>query len=299
MNKIWATLFFLIFPIVLFANKIDSLKTVADVENFVRLQDTNFKKIQIPSLKMIYRDSLSLNLAETIGVKTWQKIDFDNNGITDLLFFGQFNGKGDCILFAAIDEGAKIKFHSLDNMSYSLLFPTVRCDNNQIFLDLLMGFNSSRDTVPIKDTAILVYKFGSFMNFNNKPITYKIEKIELEAFGCEGVCPIFKFSIKSNCKSYYKAIKFNALRGNYGCKIDALQYSEIIDLLNYADFPNLKNEYGPRYSDGPDCILKITYNNGQKKVIRNNYWHGSYSLNSVILKLFNMRKNQNWSHRLF
>jgi hypothetical protein len=299
MNKIWATLFFLIFPIVLFANKIDSLKTVADVEKFIRSQDTNFKKIQIPSLKMIYRDSLKLNLAETIGVKTWQKIDFDNNGITDLLFFGQFNEKGECILFAAIDEGDKIKFHSFDNKYYSLLYPTIRGDNYQLFLTLFKGYKSSKDTILIKDTTILIYKFGAFVDFNNKPKTYKIEKIELKAFGCEGICPIFNLRIKANQKATFKAIKYNAIHGNYKCKVDSIHYSIIIDLLNYADFSNLKNEYGSRYTDGPDCILKITYNNGQIKTIRNNDWNGPYSLCSVIWKLFELRKNQSWNHRLF
>jgi hypothetical protein len=58
------------------------------------------------------------------------------------------------------------------------------------------------------------------------------------------------------------------LKGNFQTVIDIESYQEITGLLNYLDFPTLKDDYWVSATDNPSCNLTITYNQGKTKTIR-------------------------------
>ena len=84
------------------------------------------------------------------------------------------------------------------------------------------------------------------------------------------------------------------IKGVFRTVVTDNSYSNIIDLLNYIDFPNLKNNYAVSWTDDQRCTLTITYNNGQKKEIRDYGLIGTYGLDRVYQLFFDLRFNQKW-----
>ena len=155
-----------------------------------------------------------------------------------------------------------------------------------------------KQTLQQKD---LIFKFGDFIEFNKSPKTYKIEKIEYTTGMCFGTCPAFSIEINKDRKGTFKAEYYNTktknskeVNGTFKTDINEKSYSEIIGLLNYIDFPNLKDDYSVSWTDDQTCNLTITYNNGQKKKIKDYGLIGTYGLDRLYQLFFELRFNQNW-----
>jgi hypothetical protein len=88
--------------------------------------------------------------------------------------------------------------------------------------------------------------------------------------------------------------KSKAVSGKFSTQINEKEFTEIIDLLNYIAFPNLKNEYAVSWTDDQSCTLKITYDNGATKKIDDYGMIGTYGLNRVYEMLYELRFNQKW-----
>ncbi len=82
----------LLFSTPVFANEIDDLKTDEDVESFMQKQNKKFKDFHVASIKTLYYDPLQQKIADSLGIKPWQKVDFDNNELSDLLVYGMLGG---------------------------------------------------------------------------------------------------------------------------------------------------------------------------------------------------------------
>jgi hypothetical protein len=84
-----------------FANKIDELKTNEDVANFlsglVIKSKKDTRKILILPTDTIIKHFGCDTLAKTWNIKSWEKLDINNDGLTDLLFILDGNS------FAAVD----------------------------------------------------------------------------------------------------------------------------------------------------------------------------------------------------
>ena len=117
-----------------------------------------------------------------------------------------------------------------------------------------------------------------------------------------GECPIFNISINKNREAVLKAESFNVkqlddtveVKGTFRTRLDEITYSEIINLLNYINFPDLKQSYFVEWSDAQACRLNITYGNGMKKSINDYGKIGTYGLRRLYQLLFNTRFNQQW-----
>jgi hypothetical protein len=140
----------------------------------------------------------------------------------------------------------------------------------------------------------LIYKFGGFIEYNHAPAKHQIQKIEYLTDGCEGRCPIFYLEIDKNGEAIYNAIKFNDLEGEYVAKIDSIRFKELIDILNYIDFPKLDTSYSVSWTCDASIDLEITYNNGLKKTIHDYALVGTYGLSQTYRILSNLRENQKW-----
>lgn len=281
------------FPTLVLANKIDNLETDEDIESFIHKQDKEFKDFYIVSIKTLYYDTLQQKIADSLGVKSWQKVDFDNNGLSDLLIYGMKGGKS--YLLAVIDEGKEFTFHSLNRGFDDIYFPVVKTIDKQVFL-----FHNKRcdfcfnDEKKVISTDTLIYKFGNFIENNFNPLSYKIEKIEYSTTMCFGTCPVFELEINSDRTAKYNAIQYNDKTGKFKTRIDTANFNSIFSLLNYIDFPNLKDKYSVNWTDDQSCTLTITYDNGKRKKITDYGLIGSYGLGIIYNKLFALRKNQKW-----
>src|SRR4051812_19722316 len=74
-------------------SEIDNLKTKLEIEKFIQKSDTNYKRYELKKIQDFTRnngnDSVNKILANKLNVKTYYtKVDFDNNGYSDLLAIG-------------------------------------------------------------------------------------------------------------------------------------------------------------------------------------------------------------------
>lgn len=285
-------LFFFATPVL--ANKIDELKTDEDVERFIHKQNRKLKDFYITSIEILYYDTLQQKIADSLGVKPWQKADFDNNGLSDLLVYGSWDGNK--CLIAIIDDGNKFVFRFLSRGFFDdVYFPAVTTINKQPFLILNKSCDFCSDIgKQIISTDTLIYKFGDFIEPNFNTPSYKIEKIEFSTTMCFGTCPVFELEIKSDRTAKYHAIQYNNETGKFKTIIDPANFELIISLLNYIDFPNLKDDYNVNWTDDQTCILTITYDNGKKKIISDYGKLGTHGLSMIYSKLFKLRENQKW-----
>lgn len=166
---------------------------------------------------------------------------------------------------------------------------------------------------------------GSLVEYNANPEAHGIEKLVVEMEPCFGTCPIFTLTIEGNGGAIFQAEAYNfsdespkATRkikpgehpesdynlyrsiyneGTYKGRIRKADKDAVFSLLNYLDFPRLKNEYAIMATDMPGATLTITYDGGKVKRISDYGKSGTYGLESLYDKLEALRFNQEWSPR--
>ena len=293
MKTIFTILFFLI-QTSLLANKIDDLKSDIDVQKFLKKKVRNLKDFYVVSIEDLYTSKNGKKIADSLKVNTWEKVDFDNNGETDLLVNGIWNGRNN--LIAIISNGNKFYFHSFNKgFNTKQFFPKIETFNNITTLSLfeICEFCQEKELTNKK----LIFKYGSFIEPNYNPKKYNIEKIEYATTMCFGTCPVFKLTINSNKSLTYVAKQYNNLQGEFYSIIKTEDYNSIIDLLNYIDFPSLKNNYEVNWTDDQGCELIITYNNGKMKKISDYGKIGTFGLIRIYNKMFRLREIQDWNEK--
>ena len=274
-------------------SKIDRLSSKQEVEKYIFSLSNRFGEFTL--------------IADSLNIQPFSKIDFDKNGLTDLLAIGTF--PVDVINGDDLIKGHE--FHILVVMDYGK-------DSFQM-ISLTRGFihhfvfpKIVNDSIITLNQKALIFKFGDFIEFNPHPKTYEIEKVEYQTAPCYGTCPVFRIEINKDKTGLFKASNYNSeteilpfespgkpgnskeIKGVFRTVVRENSYSNIIDLLNYIDFPNLKNNYSVAWTDDQSSTLTITYNNGQKKEIRDYGLIGTYGLDRLYQLFFELRFNQKW-----
>lgn len=300
-------------------SKVDSLKTVAEIRDYLSVIDTNLKyfhPISIQQLETNYAENLDRNMriiAKNLNIdKGLYREDFDNNGYTDLLLLGGFTEK---ILF---DELYSYNFFVIMNFGKQAPPKLISLRRKMQLLDvpeivhsdegpLLVVYSPEKmhgpdakitDTISIK----LAYRYGGFAEYNKQPIDNHIEKIKFESGSCFGRCPIYTLTINKDQSAEFLAEHYNfpdsndvyKKEGLFNGQINTSDYKELINLLNYIDFKNLKDQYSAGGTCGPTVSLTITYENGKTKTISDYGMSGTYGLKSVYAVLSDFRFNQKW-----
>ncbi|HEU5166063.1 MAG TPA: DUF6438 domain-containing protein [Chitinophagaceae bacterium] len=274
-------------------SKIDRLSSKQEVEKYIFSLSNRFEEFTL--------------IEDSLNIQPFSKIDFDKNGLTDLLAIGTFpidDINGDDLI-------KEHEFHILVVMDYGK-------DSFQM-ISLTRGFihhfvfpKIVNDSIITLNQKALIFKFGDFIEFNPHPKKYEIEKIEYQTAPCYGTCPVFRIEINKDKTGLFKASNYNSeteilpfelpgkpgnskeIKGVFRTVVRENSYSNIIDLLNYIDFPNLKNNYSVAWTDDQSSTLTITYNNGQKKEIRDYGLIGTYGLDRLYQLFFELRFNQKW-----
>ncbi len=277
-------------------NKIDDIENAKQIQALLKSIDKRYSDFKVidPSAST---DKNCNFFFDSLKIKSYTKADFDNNGYTDILVIGQWSHPSIVCIFD--NGGNKFSINRLTRRSFQdCSFPVVTMNGTQPFIDYYY-FKEPEDWRQY-DTSItlqskkLIYKFGDFIEYNDLAKNYNIQKIEYETTMCFGTCPVFKLTINSDHSAKYDALKFNKPDGEFNGTIDAKTYSELVELLNYIDFPNLKENYSVGWTDDQTCTLKITYDNGKTKTITDYGKIGTYGLDRVYSILFSLRQNQKW-----
>ncbi|TGD56677.1 DUF6438 domain-containing protein [Flavobacterium humi] len=286
--------------------KIDSLKTTIDVERFITSIDTsikNFKIQKISDFKDRYSKSdFCKSKADSLKIdKSFYTADFDNNGYTDLLTIMDYYDFTVLVIYGNANHNFKIK--PLTRRAFQdCVFPKIIEIDGIAAIDLYHENhdwgNKSKNQL-VKNT--LVYQYGDFVEYNPEITKHVIKKIEFKTTGCFGTCPVFNLVIDQNRAAKFDAQMYNRqkenvkeIKGEFSTEIKEKEFNEIVDLLNYIDFPNLKNEYSVPWTDDQSCTLKITYDNGSTKTIYDYGMIGTYGLDRIYGMLYSLRFNQSW-----
>ncbi len=207
-------------------NAIDDLKSDRDVEKFIHKHGVD-KEFRVLSLKKIAQQEglsdsgfvLFNKTVDSLNLKIWQKVDFENNGHTGLLVYAYPLGARDDeapILYAFMDSCNRIGTKELTAVEGTLGFVSLTkvvkignvavviiYQNNSHWMDKMDKWK-----IVCKDSMIT--KFGVFIKYSScclqcKP--HEIEKIEytipVPPNSVGGDYPRFSVSITSDRKAVF------------------------------------------------------------------------------------------------
>ena len=303
------------------ANAIDSLKTNEDVERF--LTEKVDKTWAARSAFAISADNW-----REFGKGKFFCLDVDNNGQTDLIVNGQYlfvvtdSGNGHYSTHF-IDEGFGTAQYTITEIIYKNRIPllvvkrlyekyreftsaaqpsdknefVLRKNNIQVatpyFTEVPFGDSVKWKTYgPEYDT--LIFKFGDFVEYNEKPEIIDVENIYIETSSCFGDCPVFNMRIGRDRKAKYNALSYNSKNGVYLSTITTEAYNRLIQTINYIKLRTLKDNYGVGATDYPTIKLEIIYNNGQIKMVDDYGGIGTFGLRNLYNQFFQLRTTQEW-----
>lgn len=306
--------------------RIDSLTTNAEIEQYIGDCDSLYRKFTLQKVQDIVCrgcDTITNidSLANRLHINfSWQKADLDNNGYTDLLATGTNKTYGnwnfdpnqeveyskDFNAFVIMNFGnGKTKLYDLTDGMFMSLAARIEHDS----LQPLVGVYTPKLNTRFKPErrpetkSKLTYKFGNFIEYNPAPKEYDIEKIEYTTTSCNGECPLFSITIDKNGDAVFAANKYNytlpwqkgkLISGTFKTPIKDENFEELITILNYTDFPNLKDNYNVPWTCDQGGILKVTYNHGQTKTIDDYGSKGTFGLRKLHSLFYELRTNQNW-----
>ena len=271
-------------------NKIDSLHTAEDIQKFILDESNKISYINVED-KISYKRSC-INPADSINLKkTWEKADFDNNGLTDLFITGTTSQelKTLCIL----DKGNYFESHIINrgDLYEECSFSAV--NGNKIEYQSRKILNRYGFISDTKEN--LIYKYGGFIEENLSPKRHNILEIQFENSGSYWSRSVLKMKIVSNRDIIWTTKNDGfLLPGIYTSKLSHEKFNKIIGLLNYLDFENLKDEYEVGFSDAATQYLTITYDNLKVKRIRDYGGMGTKGLQQLYNILADLKLNQEW-----
>lgn len=281
-------------------SKIDTLNSPYAIQELLYKIDSKYKGFKIRK-DLEFKDELCDNIVDSLKAKPWIKADFDNNGKTDMVTVGFWSSP---IILYILDHGNENYEVNYITKGFfrNCAVPILKKEENQNKIELFYkrrpSYGESLNSSKI-NTKTLIYLFGDFIEDHKATPDHKIEKIEFVTSGCYGHCPIFEMTINSDKSAHWVAKSFNKIgkeeySGKYFSTITDHEFQQIMELLNYLDFQHLKKRYTVPWTDDQSCQLKITYNGGKIKTIRDYGLIGTNGLNRLYILLFDLRKNQKW-----
>ncbi|TGE20918.1 DUF6438 domain-containing protein [Hymenobacter metallicola] len=263
------------------ANAIDALQTDADVMTFWQQHIALHPK----QLKLVpfYEGRRQVN--DSLGANNWLKTDIDHNGETDLLIF-RTEGITQLAFVLSEKKDYRVIRPSLeDPYRHQFVYPVTktmhRVNSVLLYSQYQTGLDDEQGMALYSklNCDTLVVRAGQIVNYSSRNLASRIASLTVENNGqCEGDCPTIKVFIDGN-KMTSTALKeqyWNQKR--YTGTLPKKQILLALDLLNYANFPKLHEEYSARPSDQTTTVTTIIYDNGRRKVIRDYGASGSFTL---------------------
>jgi hypothetical protein len=299
MNKIVLSILFSFFWILACSNNIDKLSTSKQVEQFIqKLQHETKPTLKLGKMNSIFPNKKIRDNAKKLGLKTWIKRDLNNDGLTDLIAYCIIDGVVNLTVVMATENDYKVHEtyigYSFSNFCF---YKLERTNNNIPLLVLYFGTLYGQEPYKIKDSVKLVYRNGDFIEYNPNYQKYSIEKIFLRKSTCDGYCKPYCLYVYPNRNVLF--FEFTERDYDYIFEeskfsvVDSASYENIIDLLNYLDFPNYDKKPLRILQGVSFYYLTITYNNGLTKHITTQR-QGIFGLNIILDELIAIIKSNDW-----
>ena len=296
----------LIFSNMIFGNKIDKLNTTKEVIEFVktvhpeygivRHKDFKYGIFDIESIDSIYNQLKCKGIFKIDEIKNWQKIDVNNDGLTDLIFISHFYGYTQNVIIDEGNNGFKLIRNIINFDECEYIKPIKVQDKNELRIrkvNLPFDFDDNIEKYTKIDT--LTYKYGSFIELNDKVIIdNKIKNIEFKTDYCFGTCPVFKLTINKNSLAEFDGIESTKFKGKSIKQLNQKSVDEIFNMLNYIKVTKLNDYYEVNYTDAQTVTLDIFFENGTVKKIKDYGLSGTYGLTALYSKLTKLGTETEW-----
>lgn len=259
---------------------IDKLKTLDDVQAFLRKHEHN--------KKASYFDRPVEYIATRFSTIKFFKFDLNHDGLTDLLINGDY-------LFAVVDDGkGSYEYPFIDGAAFmQKKYVLINIDSAQerphIIIQDHENFNNKK---AIYDTLLL--RQNRFVELNDHPAQSGISKISATTSGCFGTCPVFELTVASNGDALYNPIAYEKKKGNFRGKADTAALMKLFDLINYIRFRSLNDYYAVNWTDDQSIRVDVTYDDGTVKSIRDYGKVGTFGLRALYGRIFLLRKSIKW-----
>ena len=296
--------FFLALSTVLFANKIDSLKTDTDVENFVR-QFIGMSEFKIVGVEDIYSYSpCYIRVADSLGVKGWIKADFDNNGKTDLLLNLSENGHRKYNYdrwFVVMDEVDSFRLVSMQPRAHGNDFRTVIEITGLPSVLVYRSWNAciSHGVIDFDSRYVgidtLQWIDDNFIEPNAINEKHTIDSIKFSITGGMIYTPKTELTISRQLTAQYDTIEGGKRKGST-VKISDKRFQEMNSLFNHIILHKSTNEFEYAATDGVYYNLKIFYDTDKTYSIEDYGGDATYGLIAFYAKLDTIIESITASH---
>lgn len=277
------------------ANRVDNLKTDADVIQFINSLHITNEKLRLASPDEIINKHCHIAPRQNIDI--WTKADLNNDGKTDLLVIASVDGS-QIINLVMMDKGND-EFN-VSEINYTIAFQcefitTIRKGNQQLLLFHQANF-SYDIKAPVEDERVdtLVYQFNAFIEQNKHPADYHIKSITLSSSPCFGTCPVRELDISQSGYVKYIGGNYSKKQGTFHSVIDNTRLNDLISLINYLDVKALKDNYAVDWTDFPTCYLTITFDDGTVKKISDYGERGTFGLRRLYDSVWALIPAQKW-----
>ncbi|MBC7525325.1 MAG: hypothetical protein H7239_12930 [Flavobacterium sp.] len=299
-------IFTIIFSNIVFGNKIDNLKTTKDVIEFVKtvhpeygiIRDKNFKYgiFDIKSIDSTYSQLKCREIFKINEIKNWEKIDINNDGLTDLIFISHFYGYTQNVIIDEGKNGFKLIRNIINFDECEYVKPIKVQDKNELRIRKVnLPFDFDDDIEKYIKIDTLTYKYDSFIELNNKVIIdNEIKSIEFKTNLCFGICPVYKLTINKNGQAEFIGIELTNFKGKSIKQLNQKNVDKIFNMLNYIEVKKFNDYYEVNYTDAPTVTLDIFFENGTVKKIKDYGLNGTYGLSALYSKLKELAEKTKW-----
>jgi hypothetical protein len=280
------------------ANEIDELKTDKQVLSFIKKLSPKDERIGETRFYARYsHDKKTQKTADSLGVKNWIKIDFDQNGETDLIAFNLYDLQQIVAVFSINGKYKKINSTWSVGFKYSLTYPIIKNIDSK---NLILIYHNQRTSNRIKfgeefnytpvvcDT--IHYENGMFLNYYPNLEKHSIESISIRStnndVGGEMNMEIDFINLKDSC---FQLEGYRELAEKYTYKLTNEELLRVKYLLEKSNFSKLNDNLRYGMEHYQHYQIEIFYDNGKVKKIKDIGGVVNYNFAEIYEMMYNFK----------
>lgn len=302
---------------------IDKIQTDEDVNFFIWNNfNSKYPRFSVADTNNIFKLESYKLIADSLKMKYWYKEDFNSDTHADLLAYGSYKqgAYSHPVLLAVIDEGSGIyKLHGLSNVGirdFGTFFPIIKKNNSEVLLiryqtletdsfminlelnykmqlsdvEIIRSFISNSDFKIFSDT--LVYKYGSFIEYNSVPIKEKITEFRFLNHCGMISCFVMDIRLKPNGEAEVYVGDYYEEKQNYKFNLNDSLVNQIFGLITYIDPSKLRNDYSDLITDDAAVTTFYTNEDGTVKEVYDYGASGTFGLKRLYEIMFEFEHNK-------